>query len=93
MSDDKKCLSDEDLKEVTGGGAIPEGCLYTARLIEGVYVKSQPDIKSANVCVAPTNTILYVLEENCGNGFVYCVFKGDRHREWGYIRTEHFVII
>lgn len=86
-------LNDEELNKVAGGKSEPDEYLYKARLIEGVRVKTEPDIKAEDVCVAQVNTVVFVLKENCGYDFVYCVFKGDKHREYGYIRSEHLARI
>lgn len=89
----KNELTDEKLNEVTGGAAGPDPStyLYKAEIIIGVRVKSQPLITASDVCTAPKGTIIYVTDESCGNNFVYCMFKGDRHREYGYITYSHFV--
>lgn len=96
MTDKKVELNDTNLNDVSGGGSSqpdPSTYLYKARLTDGVRVKSQPDVKSEDVCVAPAYTIIFVTEDNCPNNFVYCMFKGERHREYGYITKQHFVKI
>lgn len=91
MEKDKILLNDEKLKDVVGAGA-PSEYLYKAELIVGTRVKSEPKINAEDVCVAPMYTLIYVLEEGFPCDFVYCVFKGDKHREYGYIMKSHFVV-
>lgn len=82
-------LKDQELDKVSGGltGPDPSTYIYKTELLAlGVVCKELPNDDSKTICAVSQYTIIYVTELNSGNGYVKCMFKGDAHREYGYIK-------
>ncbi len=86
-------LKNEELEKVTGGlleGPDPSTYIYKCELqYAGVLCKELPDDDSNTICTISKFTIIYVTELNSGNGYVKCMFKGDKHREYGYVKEMY----
>lgn len=87
-------LKNEELDKVTGGtleGPDPSTYIYKCTLLyAGVVCKELPDDNSNTVCTIDQYTIIYVTELNCGNDYVKCMFKGEKHREYDrYIKAKY----
>lgn len=81
-------LTDENLSKVTGGieGPDPSTYIYKGVVnIKGVHCKKDPNDLADDVCIVNQYSIIYVTRLNCGSGYVETMFKGDKHREYGYI--------
>lgn len=82
-------LNNEQLNKVSGGimGPDPSTYIYQKELsVKGVVCKELPSDDSKTICTISQYTIIYVTELNSGNGYVKCMFKGEKHREYGYIK-------
>ena len=86
-----KELKDKQLESVAGGkGPDPSTYIYECELLSsGVCCKQEPRDDSETICTISKYTIIYVTELNCGNDYVKCMFKGDHHREYGYIKERY----
>ena len=88
-------LKNEELDKVTGGtleGPDPSTYIYMCELqYINVVCKELPDDNSNTVCTISQHTIIYVTELNCGNGYVKCMFKGDKKREYDRYIKEIYV--
>ena len=82
-------LNTDELQKITGGLMAPDPSDYiykTELQFAGVNCKESPSDDSNTICTISKYTIIYVTELNSGNGYVKCMFKGDKHREYGYIK-------
>ena len=89
----KKELENNELEKVTGGifkGPDPSTYIYKCELsFAGVVCKEEPDDNSNTICTIRQYTIIYVTELDVGNDYVKCMFKGDKHREYGYVKEMY----
>lgn len=89
----KEELKQNELDMVTGGnlkGPDPSEYIYKCELLfVNVICKEKPDDNSNTICTIDKYTIIYVTELNSGNGYVKCMFKGDKHREYGYVKEMY----
>lgn len=91
--EEKNILDKTELSNVNGAGG-PSEYLYKGRIIYNDTVCNEEPLASSRiVCLVDANTTVYVLNNTCGNGYVECIFKGDKHRETGYILSSSIEII